>query len=98
MPARTLNDFLAGFFYGQARKDSGADMRTPLQNDRKKSNRKQGARRKTNVEMKRTEGERDRGQEVTVRHKPAPPRKEKSTFSWFEEITVEWSETFLSKS
>jgi len=37
----------------------------------------------------------DKGQEVTVHYGTAPQRKEKSTFSWFEEFTMEWSETLI---
>jgi len=42
-------------------------------------------------------GGRDIGQEVTVHCRTAPQRKEKLTFSWFEEFTMEWSETFILK-
>jgi len=99
MPARTLNDFFAGFFYGRTREDLGVDMAISLQNDRRKSNsnRRQRHRTKGNMEPIKIGGEVDKGQEVTVRYGTAPQRKEKSTFSWFEEFTMEWSETFMLK-
>ncbi len=41
----------------------------------------------------------DDGQEVIIRRlKPASRRKAGSAFSWFQEFTVAWSETFISKS
>ncbi len=69
-------------------------MRITLQNERRKSNTKQSPRRETSIETTRIGGERDSGQEVTVRYGTVPQGK-KSTFSWFEEFTVEWSETFI---
>ena len=54
-------------------------------------------RRKGNIETIKIGWEGDKGQEVTVRYETAPQRKEKSTFSWFEEFTIEWSETFVYK-
>jgi hypothetical protein len=73
-------------------------MRITLENDRRESSRRQSHRRKTNIEATRIGGEEDNGQEVTLRYEIAPRRKEKSAFSWFEEFTVEWSETFISKN
>jgi RNA recognition motif-containing protein len=98
MPVRTLNDFFAGFFYGQTNEDLEVDIRIKVQNDRRKSSRRQSRHRKTNIETTKIGGEGDHGQEVIVRHETAPQRKEKSAFSWFEEFTVEWSETFISKN
>ena len=51
---------------------------------------------KGDVKKIRVEG--DKGQEVTVYYKTVPQKKEKSTFSWFEEFTIEWSETFISRN
>jgi hypothetical protein len=67
------------------------------ENDRRRSNRRQSHRRKTNVKPIKIGGEVDKGQQVTVHYGAAPQRKEKSTFSWFEEFTTEWSETFMLK-
>jgi hypothetical protein len=64
------------------------DMRITLLND---------WRRETNIKTTRTGGAGGSGQKVTVRYEPAPQRKETSAFSWFEEVTVDWSETFLSR-
>ena len=83
MPARTLNDFFAGFFYGQTEEGLEVDMRITLLNDRRKSNRRLSPRRKTNIETTKTEGGGDSGQKVTVRYEPASKRKEESAFSWF---------------
>ena len=98
MPARTLNDFFAGFFYGQAKEDLEVDMAITVQNDRRKSNRRQSHRGKGNIETIKIGGEGDKEQEVTIHYQTAPKRKEKLTFSWFEEFTMEWSETFISKN
>ena len=98
MPARTLIDFFAGFFYAQTKEGLEVDMRITVQNDLRKSNRRQSPRRKGNIETTKIVGEGDNGQEVTVRCETALQRKERSTFSWLEEFTIEWSETFLSKN
>jgi hypothetical protein len=95
MPVRTLYDFLAGFFCAKPNKTE-VEMRITLQNERRKSNTKQSPRKTTSIETARIEGEGDSGQEVTVRYGTASQGK-KSTFSWFEEFTVEWSETFIQK-
>jgi hypothetical protein len=100
MPARTQNDFFAGFFYGRTKEDLEVDMRITVENDRRRTSRRQSHRRRmnTNIETTRIGGEEDNGHEVTVRCETAPQRKEKSAFSWFEEFTVEWSEAFVSKN
>jgi hypothetical protein len=36
MPARTLNDFFAGFFYGQTKEDLELDMATMVQSNRER--------------------------------------------------------------
>ena len=56
-------------------------MRITVQNDRRKSNRRENHRGKRNIETVKIGGEVDQGQEVTVRYETAPQRKEKSTFS-----------------
>jgi hypothetical protein len=56
MPARTLNDFFAGFFYGQTKEDLEVHMAITLQNDRRESNRRQNHRRKGNIETIKLEG------------------------------------------
>ncbi len=73
-------------------------MKITVQDGRKKSKRKQNHRGKPNIETTKIEGGGDDRQEVTVHCKPALQRKQKSTFSWFEEFTVEWSETFISRN
>ncbi len=66
-----------------------------LENDRRRNNRRQNHRRKSNLESIKIGGDEDKGREVIVHYGTAPRRKEKSTFSWFEEFTMEWSETFI---
>ncbi len=73
-------------------------MRITVENNRRRTGRRQGHRRRTNIETTRIGGEEDNGQEVTVSYETAPQRKEKLAFSWFEEFTVEWSETFISNN
>ncbi len=68
-----------------------------MQNDQGNGNKKQDHRRRHGIETTKSEGERNDEKEVTVRHETSPRRKEKSTFSWFEEFTVEWSETLIQK-
>ena len=96
MPARTLNDFFAGFFYVQTEEGWEVDMRITVQNGRKKTGGRQSPGREDNVKTAKIAGDRDNGQEVTVRCETVLERKERSTFSWLEEFTVEWSETFIS--
>jgi hypothetical protein len=40
---------------------------------------------------------RDHEQEIAIRRKTAPASKRKSAFHWFEEFTMEWSETFIPR-
>jgi len=42
MPARTLNDFFAGFFYGRTGEDLEIVMEISPENDQGRSNRRQG--------------------------------------------------------
>jgi hypothetical protein len=56
MPARTLNDFFAGFFYGQIRVNLEVNIAIPLQKGQGK------------VREIKVEGEREREKEVIVRH------------------------------
>ena len=43
MPARTLNDFFAGFFYGQIKADLEGKKANTRQNDRRKGIRREGS-------------------------------------------------------
>jgi hypothetical protein len=56
MPARTLNDFFAGFFYGQIGVDLEVKMEIPLQKGQGK------------VKQIKVEGEYEKEKEVIVRH------------------------------
>jgi len=97
MPARTLNDFFAGFFYGQIETGLEAKVENTRQNDRRKSIRREVSRRKGEITTIEVEGKEDKEQEVTVRHETAPQTKEKSTWSWYEEFAAEESETYITK-
>jgi hypothetical protein len=97
MPARTLNDFFAGFFYGQIEADLEGRMADTRQNDRRKGVRRQSSRRKTDIKAIKIEGKGDKEQEVTVRHEAVPKKKARSVLSGHEEFTREWSETFIIK-
>ena len=66
-----------------------------LENDRRRSNRRQNHRREGNLKSIEIGGDVDKGRGVTVHYGTAPQRKEKTTFSWFEEFTMEWSEAFI---
>ena len=59
-------------------------------NDRKKKGR-------ANVNIIRIVWAGENEQEITVRHETAAIRNGKSAFSWFEEFTAEWSETFIQE-
>ena len=65
--------------------------------DRRKGTRRQSGRRKGDIQRIKIERERDKEQEVIVRHEAAPPKKVSSVWSWLEEFTAEWSETFITK-
>ena len=97
MPARTLNDFFAGFFYGQIKADLEVKKANTRQNDRRKDIRRESSRRKGDIKTIKIEGKGDKEQEVTVHHETAPQMKEKSTWTWHEEFAVEWSEAFITK-
>jgi hypothetical protein len=88
---------LWAFFVAKPKPLLEVKMAIASKGDRRKGIRRQSGRRKGDIEKIKTEGERDKEQEVTVRHEAVPPKKEKSTFSSLEEFTMEWSETFITK-
>jgi len=73
-------------------------MRITVQNGRRKSGGRESPGTRGNVKTAKIADEGDNGQEVTVRCDTALQRKERPTFSWLEEFTIEWSETFISKN
>jgi len=79
--------------FGDCYENGGAERQ-----EKKQEKTKQSHRRSTNIETTKIAEGGGSGQEVSVRYKIAPRRKEKSAFSWFEEFTVAWSETFLSNN
>jgi hypothetical protein len=72
-------------------------MAIATKGDRRKSIRRQSGRRKGDIEKIKIEGERGKEQEVTVRNEAVPQKKASSVWSWHEELTAEWSETFITK-
>ena len=72
-------------------------MAVTRRGDRKKGIRRQSGQRKGDIEKIKFEGERDKEQEVTVRHEAVPPQKSSSVWSWHEEFIAEWSESLISK-
>ena len=97
MPARTLNDFFAGFFYSQIKADLEVRVANTRQNDQRKGNRRESSRKKTDIKTIKIEGKEDEEDEVTVRPETALQKKVGSVWSWHQEFAVEWSETFLTK-
>ncbi len=97
MPARTLNDFFAGFFYSQIKADFEVTMANTERNDWRKGIRRENSRRKTDIKTIQIEGKEDKEQEVSVHPETALQKKAASVWSWHEEFAVEWSETFLTK-
>jgi esterase/lipase superfamily enzyme len=72
-------------------------MAVKRRGDRRKGIGRQSGRRKGDIEKIKFEGERDKEQQVTVRHEAVPPKKASSVWSWHEEFIAEWSESFISK-
>ena len=54
-------------------------------------------RKKGDTEKITIRGERDKEQEVVVRHEAVPEKKAGSVWSWYEEFAAELSETYLTK-
>jgi len=63
----------------------------------RKGTKRHSGRRKGNTEMIMIGGERDKEQEVTIRHEAVPQKKASSVWIWHEEFAAEWSGTFLLK-
>jgi hypothetical protein len=58
---------------------------------------RRGGRRKGDAEKITIQGERDKEQEVVVRHETVPEKKAGSVWSWYEEFTAELNETYITK-
>ena len=67
------------------------------QGERRKAIRRQSGRRKGDKEKITIAEEGGKGQGVIVHHVAAPQKKASSVWSWNEEFTAEWSETFIAK-
>jgi hypothetical protein len=72
-------------------------MAVTRRGDRRKGNRRQSGRRKGDREKITIRGERDKEQEVVVRHEAVPEKKAGSVWSWYEEFAAELSETYITK-
>jgi hypothetical protein len=72
-------------------------MAVTRRGDRRKGNRRQSGRRKGDREKITIRGERDKEQEVVVRHEAVPDKKAGSVWSWYEEFAAELSETYITK-
>jgi len=57
---------------------------------------RRGNRRKGDIKKITIQGERDKEQEVVVRHDVVPEKKASSVWSWYEEFAVELSETYIT--
>ncbi len=62
-----------------------------------KSIRRQGGRRKGDIEKVKIGEEGGKDQEVIVRHEAVPPKEASSVWSWHEEFTAAWCETFITE-
>src|SRR5512139_3094611 len=95
---RTRNDFFACFFMEGVKLFLEAKMAVTRQGDRRKGIRRQSGRRKGDIEkIKNGEGG-AKEREIIVHHEAVAPQKSKfSVWSWHEEFTAEWSETFITK-
>lgn len=74
-------------------------MAVTRQGDRRKGNRRQSGRRKGDTKKIRIQGERDKEQQVVVRHEavPVPEKMVGSVWSWYKEFTAELNETYITK-
>ena len=72
-------------------------MAVTKQGDRRKGNRRQSGRTKGDIEKITIRGERDKEQEVIVRHEAVPEKKADSVWSWYEEFAAELSETYIAR-
>jgi hypothetical protein len=65
--------------------------------DRRKSIRRQSGRRTGDIGKIQIEGERDKEQEVVVRHEAVPGKGAGSVWTSYEEFAAELSETYMTK-
>ena len=90
-------EFFPGFFMAKPKPLLEVKMAIASKGDRRRGIRRQSGRRKGDIEEIKIREERDREQEVIVHHEGVPEKKASSVWSWHEEFTVEWSETFITK-
>ena len=94
---RTTDGFLAGFFMPKPKPLLETKMAVTRRGERRKGNRRQSSRRKGDIEKITIRGERDKEQEVVVRHEAVPEKKVGSVWSWYEEYAAELSGTYITK-
>ena len=79
MPARTLNDFFAGFFYGPIKANTEAKMVMTHEGQWK-----------GDVRIIKVEAQGDKGKEVLVRHEIVPPKQKTWSYG---NVSREWNRT-----
>ena len=72
-------------------------MAVTKRGDRRKGNRRQSGRRKSDIEEVRIRHEKDKEQEVVVRHEDVLGKKAGSVWRWYEEFSAELNETYITK-
>ena len=65
--------------------------------DRRKGNRRENGQKQGDIGKITIQGERDKEQEVVVRHEAVPEKQVGSVWSWYEEFAAELSETYITK-
>jgi hypothetical protein len=88
---------LCGLFFDRIRKITEADIAMAVKTERRKHNRRKSHGESGAIRTVNIGGKGDQAPEVAVCCKTVPRGKEKSTFAWYEEFVIEWSETFISK-
>ena len=80
------------FFMAKPKPLLEVKMAIASKGDRRKGIRRQGGRRKGDIEKIK-----DKVQEVTALKEAVSPEKTSSVWSWHEEFTTAWCETFITK-
>jgi hypothetical protein len=72
-------------------------MAIARQGNRRKGVRRQSGRRKGDTQKIGVGGERDKEQEVTVRHEAVPPEKASSVWNQYEEFAAELGDSYITR-
>ncbi len=98
MPARTLNDFFAGFFiYGWDEAKLEAKVAITGQGGMRKGTEVHGGRRRGGAKEIQIEGDSGKEHEVIIRRGAIPKKNTSSVWSWHEEFEIAWCDTFITK-